>query len=328
MQCSEPVNESRRHFIFRLMQCAVGMGLTGLVGWHFYDPDGPPNALLSSAAQTVPTFTPPAAGPALAVAHGDDRAQTTTAVIKALGGIERFIAAGDRVLLKVNAAFATPARLGATSHPDLVKTVIRLCLQAGARSVAVTDNSINDPASCFALSGIDAAARDAGAAVILPDPAAFEPVSLKGGRLISRWPFWLKPLKQADKLIGLAPVKDHARSGASLTLKNWYGLLGGQRSIFHQDINTIIKELALLVRPTLVVLDGTVSMMTNGPTGGSTADLKTTATMIAGTDGVAVDTYGAALLGHSAADLPYLDLAAQAGVGTTAWRSLNPPIVN
>jgi uncharacterized protein (DUF362 family) len=325
---ADPVDQSRRRFISRLGQCALGLGLTGLAGWHFYDPDGPPNPLLATAAQTVPSFKPMAEGPALAVAHGTDRAKTLTAVIKALGGIKRFIDPGDRVLLKVNAAFATPARLGATSHPTLVKTMARLCLQAGARSVAVTDNSINDPASCFALSGITAAAREAGAAVLLPDPSAFEPVSLKNGRLIIRWPFWLEPLKQADKLIGLAPVKDHARSGASLTLKNWYGLLGGQRSVFHQDINTIIKELALLVRPTLVVLDGTVTMMTNGPTGGSAADLKTTATMIAGTDGVAVDTYGAGLLERSPADLPYLDLASRAGVGTTDWRALNPPMVN
>ena len=56
-----------------------------------------------------------------------------------------------------------------------------------------------------------------------------------------------------------------------MTMKNWYGLLGGRRNIFHQDINTIIAELAMMVKPTLVILDGTQIMMTNGPTGGSIA---------------------------------------------------------
>lgn len=74
----------------------------------------------------------------------------------------------------------------------------------------------------------------------------------------------------------MAPLKSHFRSGASMTMKNWYGLLGGQRNIFHQDIHGIIEELSLLMRPTLVVLDATFTMISNGPTGGSLSDLKPT----------------------------------------------------
>ena len=66
-----------------------------------------------------------------------------------LGGMQAFVKPGERVLLKVNAAFASPPALGATSHPDLVAAVVRLCLDAGAARVIVTDNPINDPASCF-----------------------------------------------------------------------------------------------------------------------------------------------------------------------------------
>ena len=99
-------------------------------------------------------------------------------------------------------------------------------------------------------------------------------------QLIRDWPLLFEPLRGADQLIGIAPVKDHHRSGASMTMKNWYGLLGGRRNVFHQDIHTIIFELAQMVRPTLVILDGTTTMLTNGPTGGSFDDLKTTNTMI------------------------------------------------
>ena len=116
--------------------------------------------------------------------------------------------------------------LGATSHPDLVAAVVRLCLDAGASRVTVTDNPINDPASCFALSGIDAAARQAGAEVVVPRESLFARYTAEGGRLIRDWPVLYAPLARADRIIGLAPVKDHHRSGASMTLKNWYGLLG------------------------------------------------------------------------------------------------------
>ena len=101
-------------------------------------------------------------------------------------------------------------------------------------------------------------------------------------------------------------------------------LLGGRRNIFHQDIQTIIAELAGMVQPTLVVLDGTSTMMTNGPTGGSLADLKETRTLIVGTDQVAVDAFGATLLGKTAADLPFIAKAEALGAGSADYRSLSP----
>ena len=228
------------------------------------------------------------------------------------------------MVLKVNAAFASPAALSATSNPDLVAEVARLCLKAGAASVIVTDNPINDPQSCFALTGIAKASEAAGAKIAMPSPSAFKPTTLAGAALIKDWPLLIEPFRGVTKLIGLAPVKNHNRSGASLTMKNWYGLLGGRRNVFHQDINTIIFELARLVRPTLVILDGTTTMMTNGPTGGSLADLKATNTMIASTDAVAADAFGATLLGKTAASLPFIGKAAAAGLGTADFESLNP----
>jgi uncharacterized protein (DUF362 family) len=131
-------------------------------------------------------------------------------------------------------------------------------------------------------------------------------------------------LKRADKLIGLAQVKDHHRAGASLSMKNWYGLLGGRRNIFHQEVNVIIAELAALVRPTLVILDGIVSLMANGPTGGSLSDLKATRTLIVSTDQVAADAAGVELLGRRPSDLAYLDLAQKQGSGRVDYRALEP----
>ena len=109
-----------------------------------------------------------------------------------------------------------------------------------------------------------------------------------------------------------------------MAIKNWYGLLGGKRNDLHQDINNTIKELSLLVSPTLVILDGTTAMMHNGPTGGSLDDLKATNTMIVSTDQVAADAFGATLLGIAPGDLPYIAKAAAAGAGSADWESLRP----
>ncbi|MCP4747156.1 MAG: DUF362 domain-containing protein [Desulfobacteraceae bacterium] len=300
------------------------MGATGLAFW---DRKGPGRFDSQTSSPLLPSFALPEKKPAMAVVRGNDRGKCLELAIKAIGGISSFIRPGDRVLLKVNAAFATPPFLGATTHPECVTHMTKLCLKAGAASVSVTDNPINDPVSCFELTGIAPGARSAGATVVLPTENQFETYTVPNGRLISNWPVLCKPLRQVNKVIGLAPVKDHHRSGASMTLKNWYGLLGGRRNLFHQQIHAIISELGQLIHPTLVILDGITSMMTNGPTGGSLDDLKATKTLIAGTDQVAVDSFGATLLGKTANDLPHLLMAQQAGIGTVDYQLLKPVMI-
>ncbi|MDD5643339.1 MAG: DUF362 domain-containing protein, partial [Syntrophales bacterium] len=96
----------------------------------------------------------------------------------------------------------------------------------------------------------------------------------------------------------------------------------------HQDINGIITELPLLLKPTLCVLDGTVTMMTNGPTGGSLSDLKETGTLVVSTDPVAADAVGVELLGRILADIPYIQMAAKAGAGRADYRALTPVLLD
>lgn len=328
MTDSSSINSRRRDFLRRLIRCSAMAAGAGVLGFAFWDRRGPRPVEGPSAAPILPDFSIPRQAGRIAVAHGPDRRKSIDQAVAALGGISAFVQPGDQVLIKVNAAFASPPLLGATTHPDAVAQVIDMCRRAGAARVTVTDNPINDPAACFALSGIENAVRQTGGELVLPRPDYFHSYSLPDAMLIRRWPVLTAPLENANKVIGLAPVKDHHRSGASMILKNWYGLLGGRRNIFHQQIHAIITELAMLIRPTLVILDGTQTMMTNGPTGGSTDDLKPTRTVIAGSDPVAVDAYGAGLLGKILRDLPHLAMAEKAGAGTVNYRSLKFTEVN
>jgi uncharacterized protein (DUF362 family) len=318
----ESVN--RREFLLRTAKAGAGVAATCFLAYWLYEGTPPGLPRNGGGLTTLPDFSIPGLGPKMSIVTGGDRIQTVNRALKALGGIETFIKPGDRVLLKVNAAFATPPILSATTNPQLAAEVTRLCFKAGATSVVVTDNPIHDPESCFNLTGIAEAVRSVGARVFLPREDSFEPTTVKDATLIREWPLLSSPFVDINRVIGMAPVKDHHRSGASMTMKNWYGLLGGRRNIFHQDIHNVIKELAMMVRPTLVILDGTTTMMTNGPTGGSLADLKRTNTMIASTDQVAADAFGATLLGKTVAQLPYISKAESSGVGTADYASLNP----
>jgi len=294
------------------------------ISYWFYDSAGPARSAQDATGVRIPDFSMPQLGRRMSIVRGSSRSETLELALKSIGGIQAFINKGDRVLLKVNAAFASPPMLCATTHPDMVSAITRLCFKAGAAAVTVTDNPINDPASCFRLTGIEQAARSAGATVLFPQKEFFKPFSLEKAQLIRNWPVLYEPLSRIDKIIGTAPVKDHHRSGASMIMKNWYGLLGGRRNIFHQDIHTIIKELAMMIKPTLVVLDGTTTMMNNGPTGGSLSDLKETHTMIVSTDQVAADAFGATLLDKTVDELAFIKKAEAMNLGTADFQSLNP----
>lgn len=314
---------NRREFLGRCSRAGLALAAAGAVSVAFHEQEAPDLASASGPAIGIRDYSVADRRGKICIARGSDRAAAVTGAFAALGGMAAFVRPGERVLIKANVAFASPPALNATSHPDLVAAVVRLCLEAGAARVTVTDNPINDPATAFALTGIADAARKAGADVVLPRASLFAPVSVVGARLIRDWPVLMCPLAEADRLIGLAPVKDHHRSGASMTLKNWYGLLGGRRNIFHQDVHTLIQELSLMIRPTAVVLDGVQSMISNGPTGGSLSDLKPTGTLIVSTDPVAADAVGAALLGRTPDELPFIAKAEGVGAGTADFRSLD-----
>lgn len=322
---------SRRKFLFRCSKAGLSIVAAFSIGYWFYDPSDPGRSLKKDEAISLPDFSIPGLKNKMSIVRGpkgSNRIKTIQLALKALGGIEAFIKKGDRVLLKVNAAFASPPILSATTHPQIVEEVTRLCLKAGASKVVVTDSPINDPVSCLALTGIGNAARSAGAQLVLPRVEFFRSITVPKAKLIRSWPILYEPFKGINKVIGIAPIKDHHRAGASMIMKNWYGLLGGRRNIFHQDIHNIIKELAMMVTPSLVILDGITSMMTNGPTGGSFSDLKQTNTMVVSTDQVAADAFGATLLGKNVDELPYIAKAEAMGVGIADYRSLKPVMIS
>jgi uncharacterized protein (DUF362 family) len=260
----------------------------------------------------------------LGVAHGTNIKEMMRAAVAAIGGIERFISRGDVVVIKPNVAFERPAALGATTNPEVLVALIELVREAGAAEIRVADNPIESPESCFVRSGIRAATLQAGARLYLPEPNQFELLGTRGATWIERWPFFWRPFDGADKVIGVSPIKDHNLCRASMTTKNWYGLLGGRRNQFHQDIHGIIADLALMLRPTFVVLDATRVLFRSGPTGGSLSDVKEGRTLVASRDSLAADAFGwDQLLERQGEPLPaYFAKAAARGLGQPDWRKV------
>jgi uncharacterized protein (DUF362 family) len=254
------------------------------------------------------------------VQNGEPRALAAQA-LENLGGIGRFVSKQDVVVLKPNIAWDRTPEQAANTNPELVAEVVRQCWQAGAKRVVVTDVSCNEPRRCFQRSGIQAAARAEGAEVILPDADHFREVDI-GGVVLKNW-LVFTPFPEADKVINLPIAKHHILTGATLGMKNWYGILGGERNRLHQQIHQSLADLASFMLPTLTLLDCYRVLVRNGPTGGNLEDVEMKKTLVAGTDPVAIDAYVAkAYWNLDPEQLPYLAMAAARGLGTTDYASL------
>ena len=265
--------------------------------------------------------------PEMVVAQGDDPRQLVRKALEELGGVKRFIRRGDVVVVKPNIAWDRTPEQAANTNPDVVAEVVRLCLEAGARSVIVTDVSTNEPRRAFQRSGIAAAARAAGAEIILPEERKFKEVDLRG-EVLSAWPVF-EPFLAADKVINIPIAKHHSLTGATLGMKNWYGILGGQRHRLHQRIHESLADLADFMRPTLTLMDAYRVLLRNGPTGGNLADVALKKTLIAGTDPVALDAYTAKAYWDLDADqLTYLKLASERGLGNLSFENVRTRVVS
>ena len=259
--------------------------------------------------------------PKLTVVQGGEPRALVQRAFEDLGGIRRFVSRQDVVVLKPNIAWDRTPEQAANTNPDVVAEVVRQCWQAGAKRVIVTDVSCNEPRRCFQRSGIQAAARAEGAEVILPDPELYREVDL-GGVVLKSWPVFI-PFLEADKIINLPIAKHHGLVGVTLGMKNWYGILGGQRNRLHQQIHQSLADLANFMLPTVTLMDCYRILLRNGPTGGNLEDVAIKKTMVAGTDPVALDAYVAkAYWNLDAEHLPYLQMAAARGLGTVDFEKL------
>jgi uncharacterized protein (DUF362 family) len=259
--------------------------------------------------------------PHLTVVQGGEPRELVQRALEDLGGIRRFVSRQDVVVLKPNIAWDRTPEQAANTNPEVVAEVVRQCWQAGAKRVIVTDVSCNEPRRCFQRSGIQAAARAEGAEVVLPDPELFREVDL-GGVVLKSWSIFT-PFLEADKIINLPIAKHHELTGVTLGMKNWYGILGGQRNRLHQQIHQSLADLASFMLPTVTLLDGYRILLRNGPTGGNPEDVALKKTMVAGTDPVALDAWVAkAWWNLDPEHLPYLQMAANRGLGTVDFESL------
>lgn len=253
--------------------------------------------------------------PQLAMAQGESPAAITREAMALLGGMKSFVAKGDRVMIKPNIGWDRTPELAACTNPEVVRTIVELCFDAGAKEVTVMDHTINQAQRCYSRSGIAEAAKAAGAKVPFVNNFRLKKMALQG-EWLKEWEVFTD-FVEADKLINLPIAKHHSLSRLTMGMKNWLGAIGGSRNQLHQRIDEAMVDLAAFFRPELTVLDAYRILVRNGPQGGRLSDIKLQKTVIASTDPVAAEALGATFFGIAPQDLPYLEIARKRGLGET-----------
>jgi len=314
---------SRRRF---LKWAALALGTAPLVGagcsprgqgvrettGHY----GSPGLQTPAATPALPAEAPAQGGPHLAVVRGPDPVKLTERAVAALGGIEQFVGSGDRVVIKPNICvdYRGP-EYAATTNPDVVATLVRLCLGAGAARVRVMDMPFGGtPESAYEASGIAMAVRDAGGEMVPMNRAKFILTEIPDGVDLKAWEFY-GDVVRADAVINVPIAKHHSLAKLSLGMKNLLGVITNPGSI-HSNMGQRVADLASLVRPALTVVDAVRILMAHGPTGGDLGDVRRADTVIASHDFVSADAQAATLFGLSGADVAYVRLADRMGLGT------------
>jgi uncharacterized protein (DUF362 family) len=256
------------------------------------------------------------------IAQNGDPINLVNSTFDALGGIDRFVKKGNRVLIKPNASFNYNPERATTTNPEIASAVVDICYQAGASEVFLADNILMTPASrTISTNGLkDAAEKHHAEFTVLERASDFRKVEIEGSKVLKEVDV-ASLYFECDVFINLPILKHHSSTGSTLGMKNLMGLIRDRQALHRNGLEECIAELSIAIKPAVTIIDATRALMTNGPRG--PGDVKKIGQIIAGTDPVAVDV-AALLIGKSLGydDFSlngirnrYIDVGAELGIG-------------
>jgi len=229
--------------------------------------------------------------PDMVAVMGGEPAQLLERALQEMGGIEKYVKKGQSVVIKPNIGWDKKPELGANTNPDLVAALIKQCFKAGAKKVTVFDHTCDNWQKCYASSGIEAAAKAAGATV-LPgnDETYYKEVAIPQGVKLKSAKIH-QALLDADVWFNVPVLKNHGGAKMTISMKNYMGIVW-DRGYFHaNDLQQCIADACTWSKkPALNIVDAYRAVRQNGPQGRSISDTSVLKTLIVSKDIIAADT--------------------------------------
>ena len=235
-----------------------------------------------------------------------------------IGGLESIIGAGQRVMLKVNILNADRPEKAVTTHPVLLRSVIRCVKEVGGKPVVGEASGIayKDMEEAWRASRLKRAAQEEGAEVI-----NFQKVQKVENPKNKRVPTLhiAKEVLSSDAVISLPKLKTHNFTLFTGAIKNLYGCIPGfrKKELHHlaprpQEFAELMVDIFSAIKPKLAVMDGIVGMEGDGPAAGSPRQI---GVILASQDLVALDAAASYIIGYDPLDVDITRVAAQRGLG-------------
>ena len=238
-----------------------------------------------------------------------------------LGGMERFVKPGDRVLLKVNLLFPSKPEDAVTTHPSVVKAVTELVEKAGGRAIvgdspgltytkARLVKSYRKCGMYDAIEGTKAELNWNTESVVVDNPRGKIMKSLEV----------IKALEDADKVIALPKPKTHSFTVYTGATKVLFGVMPGLvKAAYHsklpnpRDFCDMLLDIQEYVQADLFIMDAVMGMDGKGPSGGDPAKV---GAILASTDALAMDIVACRMVGMDPAGVPTISNGIERGMAT------------
>ena len=269
-----------------------------------------------------------ASSPDLVAVMGGEPEVMLIRALKELGGIQKFVKKGQKVVIKPNIGWDRTPQMAANTNPQLVGALVKQCLAAGAKQVLVFDHTCDNWQKCYEASGIEAAVKAAGGKIIPGnDESMYREADLPHGVNLKKIKVH-EAILDCDVWFNVPVLKHHGGPKMSISMKNMMGIVWDRGYWHRNDLHQCIADCATFhKKPVLNIVDAYRAMKSNGPQGKSESDAVMMKSLLVSHDFVAVDTAAIKMFNQiretNLADVRYVALAEQLKVGTQHLEKLN-----
>ncbi|KPK97293.1 MAG: hypothetical protein AMJ95_09765 [Omnitrophica WOR_2 bacterium SM23_72] len=247
--------------------------------------------------------------------------ETVRKAIEALGGISCFVRPKSRVLVKPNLLMAVEPKKHVTTHPEVVRAVIKILKDLECEVVlgdgpSVWGSQIDNVGEVYNRTGMTKVCEEESVALIEFDKR----------RMRDKFPL-AAVLDECDHVVNVPKFKTHGLTILTGAIKNLFGLVPGtfktelHKKYFDKEVfSKMLVDIFQEVRPVLTVVDGIVAMEGQGP--GTSGKLRNLNLLLAGADSVALDSVMARIMGVDPLDVPTTKEAVRRGLGVADIHSI------
>ncbi len=233
-----------------------------------------------------------------------------------IGGISKFIKPKDKVLIKPNLLAAVEPERGIDTHPEFIRAVIKLLKETNAELFIGDGPSVwgspEDVDNVYEKTGVKKVAQEEKINLV-----KFDKSIIRQGYVFTDW------IEKCNKIVSLPKFKTHDLTILTGAIKNLFGLIPGlsktdlhRKGLRSKDFAPLLVDIYSLIKPTLSIVDGVLSLEGDGPASGGIA--RKLGLVLAGVDAVAIDSIIAAIMGIAPDDVLATREAAKRNLGISS----------